>query len=64
MKLICSHKDQCTDESCPHRQPHEGCSHMCERVEGARCVVDVASLPVFRDQGTIAISIWRLKKAA
>ena len=64
MKLICSHKDQCDNKDCPHARPHEDCNHVCERVAVARCVVDAESLPVYRDQGTIAISIQRLRRAA
>ncbi len=64
MKLICSHKNECTDESCPHRQPHEDCGHECQRVAGARCVMDVASLPVIGDQSTMAIFISRREEEA
>jgi hypothetical protein len=63
--LICSHKDECGDEACPHAQPHNDCTHTCQRVAGARCVVDVESLPEIRDTlgTTVAIFIRRREKA-
>lgn len=64
MKLICSAKDKCDDETCPHRQPHDDCAHTCQRVADARCVVDTAALPEFRETGTTAIFIRRREKAA
>jgi len=63
MKLICSHKDECGVEACAHRQPHEGCGYECQRVAGARCVMDTASLPQFRETGTMAIMIKRREVA-
>jgi len=63
MKLICSHKDECDQDDCSHARPHEDCGHECQRVAGARCVMDTASLPQFRETGTMAILIQRREAA-
>lgn len=63
MKSICSHADQCNQEACLHRLSHDDCDHTCQRMAGARCVMDMESLPEFKDHGTVAIMIWREKAA-
>lgn len=66
MKFICSCKDECNQTDCPHAVSHDDCGHACQRVEGARCVMDMASLPVISDApGTVvAILIPRLRRKA
>jgi hypothetical protein len=66
MKFICSHKDECNDKACPHAESHDDCGHTCQRVAGARCVMDVAALPIYSDKPgtTTAIFIRRREKAA
>ena len=65
MKFICSHEAECDGrKACLHARSHDECGHTCQRVAGARCVMDVESLPEIGDTGTVAIMISRREEAA
>ena len=63
MKFICEAAKECDKQDCPHRESHDDCGHTCERVAGARCVMDVEALPEYSRTGTMAIFVPRRKAA-